>query len=217
VRKTYLEQLDQVTEGLVAMSRLAAQAVRDATTAVVCDDLAVAGRVIAGDDRLNDLYRSIDELALDVLARQQPVASDLRSLVTALRIATDLERAGDYAVHIAKIARRRSPAPVLPEPIRPLVREMGERAAHLTAKAGDVIRRRDLTLARELVRDDEAVDALHRQLFAMVLDDRPHFAVEQVVDVILVGRYFERLADHAVAVSEAVSYLVTGQHRTLTA
>ena len=217
MRKSYLEQLDLVTESLVAMSRLAAQAVRDATAAVVCDDVAAADRVIAGDARLNDLYRSIDELALDLLARQQPVASDLRSLVTALRMATDLERAGDYAVHIAKVTRRRSPASVLPAQVRPVVREMGERAAQLTAKAGDVIRCRDLTLASELARDDEAVDALHRQLFAMVLDDRQTFAVEQVVDVVLVGRYFERLADHAVAVSEAVCYLVTGRHRTLTA
>lgn len=217
MRKTYSEQLEQVTDGLVAMSRLAADAVRGATTAVVCTDLQAAEQVIFGDAVVNELYRSIDELALDLLARQQPVASDLRSVVTALRIATDLERAGDYAVHIAKVARRRYPVAVLPEPVRATVRDMGERAAHITARTGDVIRRRDLVLARQLVHDDQAVDALHRQLFAAVLDTHRHFGVEQIVDVTLVGRYYERLADHAVAVSRAVSYLVTGQHSALTA
>jgi len=217
VRRSYHEQLDQVTDGLVAMSRLAAAGVRGATTAVVCADVRAADEVVAGDEAVNDLYRSIDELALDLLARQQPVASDLRSLVTALRIATDLERAGDYAVHIAKVARRRHPVAVLPEQVRGTVREMGERAAHITARAGDVVRRRDLALARQLVQDDEAVDALHRQLFAAVLDERQRFEVEQIVDVTLVGRYYERLADHAVAVSRAVTYLVTGHHSAATA
>ena len=217
MRKTYSEQLEQVTDGLVAMSRLAADGVRGATTAVVSTDVRAAEQVISGDAVVHELHRSIDELALDLLARQQPVASDLRSVVTALRIATDLERAGDYAVHIAKIARRRHPVPVLPEQVRDTVLEMGERAAHITAKAGDVIRRRDLVLARQLVHDDQAVDALHGTLFATVLDARQHFCVEQVVDVTLVGRYYARLADHAVAVPRAVSYLVTGQHGSLTA
>lgn len=217
MRKTYSEQLDQVTDGLVAMSRLAADGVQGATTAVVCTDLDAAHDVIARDVRLDDLYRSVDELALDVLARQQPVASDLRTLVTALRIATDLERAGDYAVHIAKVARRRHPVEVLPAQVRGTVREMGQRAADITAKAGEVIRRRDLALARQLVLDDDAVDALHRRLFATVLDERQRFGVEQVVDVTLVGRYYERLSDHSVAVSRAVSYLVTGQRDVRTA
>lgn len=217
MRNSYREQLDQVTDGLVAMSRLAARGVQGATVAVVRTDLVAAEAVIRGDVHVNDLYRSIDELALDLLARQQPVASDLRTLVTALRIATDLERAGDYAVHIAKIARRRHPVPVLPEQVRGTVQEMGERAASLTAEAGEVVSRRDLVLARQLLEGDDAVDALHRRLFAAVLDDRHGFGVEEVVDITLVGRYYERLADHAVAVSRAVSFLVTGEHSALTA
>lgn len=128
-----------------------------------------------------------------------------------------LERAGDYAVHIAKVARRRHPAAVLPEQLRATVQEMGERAAPMTSKAGEVIGRRDLALAQQLLDDDEAFDALHRQLFAAVLDDPHDFSVEKVVDITLVGRYYERLADHAVAVSRAVGYLVTGRHSALTA
>ena len=217
MRNSYSDQLDSITDGLVSMSRLAAEGVRGATVAVVETDLAAAERVIAGDERVNDLYRSVDELAFTLLSRQQPVASDLRTIVTALRMATDLERAGDYAVHIAKVGRRRYPAAVLPERVRDTVREMGERAATVTAKAGDVIRQRDLALAQQLLDDDDAVDALHQQLFAAVLDERHDFPVEEVVDITLVGRYYERLADHAVAISRAVSYLITGQHSSLSA
>jgi phosphate transport system protein len=171
--------------------------------------------VIDGDVVVDDLYHSIDDLALDILARQQPVAADLRRVVTALRMATDLERAGDYAVHIAMVARSRHPVEVLPDQVRGTVREMGDRVTDLTAKAGDVVRRRDLALARQLVHDEEAVDALQSRLFATVLDQR--FGVEQVVDITLVGRYYERLADHALAVPRAVSYLVTGHHGAWTA
>lgn len=217
MRDSYHDRLDQVTDGLVAMSRLAALAVEGATRAVLDADLREAERVVAADVHIDDLHRSVDDLALGLLACQQPVARDLRTLVTALRMASDLERAGDYAVHIAKVARRRSPFPVLPEPARGTVRELGERAASITAKAGDVILQRDLVLAQQLLDDDAAVDALHRRLFAVVLDDRAGLPVEEVVDVTLVGRYYERLADHAVAVSRAVTYLVTGRHSALTA
>ena len=216
MRSSYHEQLEQVTESLVSMSRLAAEGVRGATEAVVRADMCAAERVIAGDAAVNDLFRFIDEQAFTLLARQQPVASDLRVIVTALRMATDLERAGDYAVHIAKVARRRYPGAVLPEPVRATVQEMGDRAAYVTAKAGDVIRERDLALAQQLLADDEAVDSLHRHLFQILLQERHDFPVEGVVDVTLVGRYYERLADHAVAVSRAVSYLITGRHSALT-
>jgi phosphate transport system protein len=217
VRNSYHDQLDLVTSGLIGMSRLAARLVQDATVAVVETDLQAAEQVISGDAGVNELYRSIDDQALGLLARQQPVASDLRTLVTALRIATDLERAGDYAVHIAKVARRRYPVAVVPEQVRGTVREMGQRAAGITAKAGDVIGQRDLGLAQQLLDDDAAVDALHRSLFAAVLDAQHPLPAEEIVDITLVGRYYERLADHAVAVSRAVGYLVTGQHTSLTA
>jgi phosphate transport system protein len=215
VRNSYADQLEQLTDGVVAMSQLAAAGVRGATTAVVGADLCAAQAVIDADSVIDALYASIDDQVLDILARQQPVAADLRRVVTALRMATDLERAGDYAVHVADVVRRRHPVAVLPDQVRGIVKEMGDRAADVTARAGDVVRCQDLVLARQLIRDDEAVDALQRKLFSTVLAHR--FQVEQVVDVTLVGRYYERLADHAVAVSEAVSYLVTGQHSVLTA
>jgi phosphate transport system protein len=216
VRNTYHDQLDRLTDGLVDMSRLAAEAVQGATHAVVSGDLEAAEAVITGDARVNDLYHGLDGLAFTLLAQQQPVASDLRTIVTSLRMASDLERAGDYAVHIAKVARRRFPEAVLSDAVRDTVCEMGTRAASITEKAGEVIRQRDLVLAQQLLDDDDAVDALHKRLFVALLDDEHQFPAEQIVDLTLIGRYYERLADHAVAVSRAVSYLVTGEHAALT-
>lgn len=216
MRQTYQDQLDQLTDGLVGMSRLAARGVQGATDAVVSGDLSAAEAVITGDAEVNELYHWLDDLAFTLLAQQQPVASDLRTIVTSLRMASELERAGDYAVHIAKVARRRYPEAVLPDAVRDTVREMGHRAASITEKAGEVIRQRDLVLAQQLLDDDDAVDDLHRRLFATVLDERNAFPAEEIVDITLVGRYYERLADHAVAVSRAVSYLVTGEHAALT-
>jgi phosphate transport system protein len=216
VRDTYHEQLGHLTDGLIGMSVLAARGVRGATTAVVDVDLDAAERVIVQDADLNELYRSLDASAFQMLAQQQPVASDLRTIVTSLRMSSDLERAGDYAVHIAKVARRRYPSAVLPEHLRATVREMGDKAASITEKAGEVIRGRDLTLAQQLLRDDDAVDALHQALLNAVLHSTHPFPPEEIVDITLVGRYYERLADHAVAISRAVSYLVTGEHEALT-
>ena len=216
MRDTYHEQLDQLTDGLVDMSRLAARAVEGATSALVEADLSAANSVIAGDADVNELYHALDALAFTLLAQQQPVASDLRTIVTSLRMGSDLERAGDYAVHLAKIARRRHPGHGLPSQVHEIVREMGHRAAGITEKAGEVIRRQDLALAQQLLDDDDAVDALHKSLFTTVLDERNSFPAEEIVDITLVGRYYERLADHAVAISRAVSYLVTGRHAALT-
>ena len=216
MRDSYHDQIDQLIVTLVDMSRLAAKAVRGATQAVIEGDLDAANAVIAGDADLNELYHGLDALAFMLLAQQQPVASDLRTIVTSLRMGSDLERAGDYAVHIAKIARRRHPGTALPDHVRATVAEMGRRAAGITEKAGDVIQGKDLVLAQQLLDDDDAVDALHQQLFNAVLDERNSVPAEEIVDITLVGRYYERLADHAVAVSRAVSYLVTGRHAALT-
>jgi phosphate transport system protein len=212
VRDSYHDQLDAIGEGLVEMSRLAGSAVSRATTALLDADLDLAEKVIAGDEVVNELYRSIETQAFDLLARQQPVAGDLRVLVTSLRMVADLERCGDYAVHLAKIARRRHPASAVPPEVRSTVLEMGQIAQRIAVKAGSVIASRDLALAHELVRDDDAMDELHRKLFTAMLAPSWKYGPEAAIDVTLVGRYYERLADHAVAVARRVAYLVTGEH-----
>ncbi len=211
VRDSYHEQLDAIGDGLVEMSRLAGSAVNRATTALLDADLELAQKVIDGDAVINGLYRSIEAQAFDLMARQQPVAGDLRVLVTSLRMVVDLERTGDYAVHLAKIARRRYPASAVPPEVRSIVLEMGQTAQRIAVKAGSVIASRDLDLAAELVRDDDTMDALHNKLFTLMLSSNWQYGTEAAIDVTLAGRYYERLADHAVAVARRVVYLVTGE------
>ena len=212
MRQSYHEQLAEVGDGLIEMSRLVGSAVSKATTALLDADLAAAESVIAADEEVNKLYRQLDDEAVLLLARQQPVAIDLRSIVTALRMSSDLERVGDYAVHIAKVARRRYPASVIPVELRATILEMGQAATRIAVKAGTVIATRDLALAAQLLADDDTIDDLHASLFASLLDGNWEHGVEAAIDLALLGRYYERLADHAVSVSHAVTYLVTGEH-----
>ncbi len=212
MRDTYHEQLAEVGDGLIEMSRLVGSAVSKATTALLDADLDAAEHVIAADERVNELYRTLDDVAVQLLARQQPVATDLRAIVTGLRMSSDLERVGDYAVHIAKVAKRRHPANVVPVELRATILEMGQAATRIAIKAGTVIATRDLTLAAQLLADDDTIDDLHAALFAKLLDGTWDHGVEAAIDLALLGRYYERLADHAVSVSHAVTYLVTGEH-----
>ncbi len=212
MRNNYHEQLAEVGDGLIEMSRLVGSAVSKATSALLDADLAAAESVIAGDEAVNALYRGLDDTAVQLLARQQPVATDLRAIVTGLRMSSDLERVGDYAVHIAKVARRRHPATVVPVELRAIILEMGQAATRITVKAGTVIATRDLSLAAQLLADDDTIDDLHANLFEKLLSGTWDHGVEAAIDLALLGRYYERLADHAVSVSHAVTYLVTGEH-----
>jgi phosphate transport system protein len=123
----------------------------------------------------------------------------------------DLERMGDLALHVAKVARRRYPSSAVPPQLRSTILEMGHTAEEIVAKAGSVIAGRDLSLAAELESDDDVMDDLHRRLFATILDDAWGDGVEAAIDITLCGRYYERFADHAVSVARRVVYLVTGQ------
>ena len=215
MRDTYHDQLDAVVNDLFEMSRLVARAVAQATAALVNADLATAEQVISGDEAVNTLYRGVETQAYDLMARQQPVAGDLRVLVTSLRIVVDLERAGDYAVHLAKISRRRHPASAVPSELRDTFLSMGRTAEEIVRKAGDVIATRDVVLAGELEGDDDTMDDLQRQLFTQVLQGDTN-DIEAAIDATLAGRYYERLADHAVAVGRRVTYMVTGEHADVT-
>jgi phosphate transport system protein len=127
-------------------------------------------------------------------------------------MSADLERAGDLARHVAKLARLRYPESAVPSDLHSIVLEMGQLAQRLVAKAGLVIATKDVDAALELERDDDAMDQLHRELFAHLLDDRWQHGIETAVDVTLCGRYYERFADHAVSVAKRVVFLVTGEH-----
>lgn len=212
MRDAYHEELDSIGDSLVEMARLVGSALGRATTALLDADTALAESVIAADGKVNDLHHELENRAIDLLARQQPVATDLRIVVTSLRMSADLERCGDLARHVAKVARLRYPECAVPADLHATVLELGQLAQRLVAKAGLVIATKDVDKALELEQDDDAIDALHRELFAHLIDERWHHGIETAVDVTLVGRYYERFADHAVSVAKRVVYLVTGEH-----
>lgn len=211
MRDQYHDDLDAITTSLVDITRLAGSAINRATTALLEADLTAAESVISGDAAIDALYADIEERALELLARQQPVASDLRTIITSLRMVADIERMGDLALHIAKVARLRYPNSAIPATLQSTVLEMGQVAQRIVTKCSSVIAGRDVRLAAELERDDDAMDALHRQLFTTLLDDSWDGGIETAIDVTLCGRYYERFADHAVSVARRVIFLVTGE------
>lgn len=212
MRDAYHEELDSIGDGLVEMARLVGSAIGRATTALLDADLKLAESVIAADEKVDDLQRDLEQRAITLLARQQPVATDLRIVVTSLRMSADLERSGDLARHVAKVARLRYPKSAVPDDLHPTILEMGQLAQRLVAKAGQVITTKDVDAAMQLEQDDDQMDLLHRTLFQHLLDDRWRHGIETAVDVTLCGRYYERFADHAVSVANRVIYLVTGEH-----
>jgi phosphate transport system protein len=212
MRETYHEGLASIGDGLVEMARLAGSAMGRATSALLDADVQLAENVISADERVDDLQRDLENKAIALLARQQPVATELRIVVTSLRMSADLERAGDLAQHVAKLARLRFPDYAIPGDLHSTILEMGQLAQRLMAKAADVIDSKDVDKARQLEQDDDRMDELHRTLFQHLLDQRWTHGVETAVDVTLVGRYYERFADHAVSVARRVVYLVTGEY-----
>jgi phosphate transport system protein len=211
MRNSFHEDLDKISDQLVEMTRLAGSAMSRATTALLDADLALAESVIAADEQIDALRRELDDLSIDLLARQQPVATDLRMVVTAMRMSADLERMGDLARHVAKVARLRYPNSAIPPVMRSTVLEMGQVAERIVAKAGSVIAGKDIDSALSLERDDDNMDRLHRDIFNMLMDGKWTYGTEAAVDATLVGRYYERFADHAVSVARRVVYLVTGE------
>ncbi|WP_017538140.1 phosphate signaling complex protein PhoU [Nocardiopsis halophila] len=211
MRDTYHEELDALGGRLIEMTRLARHAIARATTALLDADLTAAQEVISGDEELNRLDEEIEASVFDLMARQQPVATDLRTIITALHMSGDLERMGDHAVHIAKIARRRHPDSAIPTELRSTVLEMGHQAELLVIKAGEVVENRDVESALELDGDDDRMDKLRRKLLRRILSPEWKHGVESTMDVTLAGRFYERFGDHAVHVADNLVYMVTGE------
>jgi phosphate transport system protein len=211
MRAAYHEKLSGLNDELAQMSQLAGEAMKKATTALLEGDLDLAEEVISSDTDIDALRTSAEEQAFGLLALQAPVAGDLRSVIAAIHSAGDLERMGDLALHVAKAARRRHPDLVLPQEVAPYFAEMGRVALDLAQDARRVLLDRDIELAFTMESDDDAMDDLHRHLFTvMMTKDWPH-GVAPAVDVTLLGRFYERFADHAVAVARRVVFTVTGK------
>jgi phosphate transport system protein len=211
MRDLYQDQLSGLADALAEMCLQVATAMERATRALLEVDLHLAEQVIAEDLRIDDLRIAAEEKAFAMLALQSPVATDLRLVIAAIHGAGDIERMGDLALHVAQAARRRHPQPVLPSEVAGYFAEMGTIGVELARKAADVIRTRDVTMAATLEADDDAMDDLHRHIFSVLMAPSWAHGVGPAVDITLLGRFYERYADHAVTVARRVVYVVTGR------
>ncbi|MGZ4556835.1 MAG: phosphate signaling complex protein PhoU [Mycobacteriaceae bacterium] len=212
MRVAYTEQLSDLAGELAAMCGLAELAMQRATQALLEADLPLAEQVISDDDHIDELAIACEDKAFALLALQAPVAGDLRTVVSAIHIVADIDRMGELALHVAKIARRRHPERVLPDEVRGYFIEMGHVAVSLAASAREVLVTRDLDRAALIEDEDDAMDDLHKHLFTVIMDREWPHGVATAVDVTLLGRFYERFADHAVEVARQVIFLVTGKH-----
>jgi phosphate transport system protein len=211
MREEFQADLNEVSQLLVTMAESVRAAMRKATTALLTADLKAAETVIERDAEVNELYRHVEVKVADTIARQAPVASDLRTVITALHVSADLERMGDLAEHVAKTARRRHPSPAVPAELRPVFKQMGDVADRMAGKITNVLSSPNAVLAAELETDDDNMDQLERDLFKILLDDDWPYGAETAIDGALLGRFYERYADHAVNAGEQMIYLITGE------
>ncbi len=211
MRDLYYDQLDSIVGELVSMTHSVKHAVTQATKALLTADAEVAEQVISDDAAIDLARERIEDRSFEILALQQPVAGDLRMLVAALRMVADLERMGDLSVHVAKVARLRIPSVAVPAELRPTIIRMAEVAETMVESVANVIAERDLDAARALEVADEEMDQLRRSSFLLMLGDEWPYGIEPAVDIALLGRYYERIADHAVSLARRVVYLVTGE------
>lgn len=211
MRDQYYEQLDSIVDDLVALTNNVRRAVSGATEALLNADAQLAEKVIADDKEIDEATELIEEHALLILATQQPVATDLRQLVATLRMVADLDRMGNLSVHIAKVARMRIPESAVPEPLRPTIVQMAAVADQMIDAASRIVANRDVVAAEHLEDEDDEMDQLRRSLFRTLLSDDWGHGVEPAIDLALLGRYYERIGDHAVSMARRVVYLVTGE------
>jgi phosphate transport system protein len=211
MRAEFRTDLATVSELLVTMAEGVRAAMSRATSALLTADQTDAEEVLAADAEIDAAYAQVEEKVHDLLARQAPVASDLRLLLTAIHVAADLERMGDLAEHVAKVCLRRAPSLAVPEELVPVVKDMAEISDRMACKIADSLRTSDATLAAELERDDDRVDELNRQLFALMLGSAWRHGVAETIDGAMLARWYERFADHAVNAGRQVVYLVTGE------
>lgn len=210
-RATYHQALDQLIDQLVSMTETVRIALRDATQALLDPDLGRAERVISDDAIIDVQADQAERQCLTLLARQAPVAGELRTILAAFRMISELSRMGDLSAHVAKIARMRYPESAAPESLRESFATMGRVADDMIVSATQTLANRDVEQAERLAESDREMDDLRRQQFQVLLGDDWDEGVEKAVDAALLGRYYERIADHAVSIGGKIIFLVTGE------
>jgi phosphate transport system protein len=206
-------ELARLTEHLGEMCGLAGVAMEHATQALLQADLVLAEQVLSDHDKIAAMSTSAEENAFVLLAPlRAPVASDLRAIVSALQMVVDIDRMGALALHVAEITRWRHPQHALPEEVNGYFSEMGSIAVKLGNNAQEVLLTRDPRKAARIRREDDAMDDLHRHLFTVLMDREWKHGIATAVDVTLLGRYYERFADHAVQLAHRVIFQTTGRY-----
>ena len=211
MRISYQEQLEEVTSELVQMTSLVGSAMNRATQALLDADLKLAESVIDGDETVDAMAAAIDEKCYDIAALQQPVATDLRIVMSGMRMSMSVERMGDLAAHVAKQTRLRYPNSSIPQELRATFAQMGGLAEAIVSQAGALIASMDVSVAGPIRDYDDQMDSLHRELFHIVLSPNWPHGVEKAIDVTLLSRFYERFADHAVTITKRVVHIVTGE------
>ena len=210
MRETFRAELNTLTDDLARAARLAGQLMTNASTALSQADLGLAELVISQEGDIKALCDDMDQRCIRLLVLQAPVATDLRMVVAAMHAVGDVQRMCNLAQHIAKIARMKHPAVPIPDEVRPVFARMGVLATSLARDAAAAIESKDPLSAYRLAQADDEVDALRRRIFRILFSEDWSHGVEPAVDAALIGRYYERFADHAVAIARQVSFLVTG-------
>lgn len=211
MRQVFHDELEQIATDLVDLSDLVSTAIRQSTDALLGADVQLADQVIEADQVIDARRNDLDARSIDLLARQAPVASDLRTVVASMRMSGDLERMGDLARHVAQVARMRYPEHAVPEELHQVFEQMGQIAESIVGRVGSVIESQDLDEAHGIEQIDDELDRLHRDMFALLAEGAWQHGTTSAVDIALLSRYYERFGDHAVTVARRVVFLVTGE------
>ncbi|MDT0180278.1 phosphate signaling complex protein PhoU [Microbacterium sp. ARD31] len=215
MREVFHQSLEDAQSRLVEIAELVTVAIDKATRAFESSDVGLAEEVIEADAIIDEKAIALDELAIEILARQQPVARDLRIVVGALRMSASLERMGDIAEHIAQLTRMRFPERAIPRGLKSTFTKMGQLDVEVARTLTELLRTQDMRLAEAIRNADDAIDELHASVFEKVLSDSWRGEAAATVDATLASRYHERFADHAVSVAKKVAYLATGEWETV--
>jgi phosphate transport system protein len=210
MRESFHTELDSLNRDLARAARLAGQMMANASTSMSQADLGLAELVMSSEGDMKTLCEDMDQRCVKLLVLQAPVATDLRVVVAAMHAVGDVERMCSLAQHIAKIARMKHPVVPIPDDVRPVFARMGMLATSLAQDAATAIESQDPLSAQRLAQADDEVDALRRRIFQILFAEDWTHGVEPAVDAALIGRYYERFADHAVAIARQVNFLVTG-------
>lgn len=208
MRVIFNEELKQVADDLDRMAQNVRKAIKGAGEALLNQDVEAAQTVIDGDIEIDALESSVIDQCVKLLAKQNPVATDLRVVVSTMRLASTFERMGDLARHVAEAARRTYPAAAIPESAQPVFAEMIDFLDNTADQLVAMLFDRDAKTAEAIILADDKLDNLHHQTFDLALSD--DIARQQTVDIVLLGRFLERLGDHAVSAARRVVYIVSG-------